>query len=165
MSVFKDRMGKWITQGLILELGYKSSAVYTRQDEGVEYKGKKYPSIKKLFIESYMLDPTEYHFATTHLGGWQHWKRMKANKVIRELYEEWHEEAEIKVRAIGVRSAIDLAITGKSFAASKWLAEAGYDKRLAGRPTKQQIAQATRIEAGIRDELESDWERILGGSS
>jgi hypothetical protein len=163
MAKFKDRMGKWITQGLILELGYKPTAIYTRQDDNVEYKGKTYPSLKKLFIESYMIDPTEYQFATKYLGGWQHWKRMKNNKQIRDLYEEWQEEAEIKVRALGVRSAIDMALDGKSFAAAKWLAEAGYDKRGAGRPSKQEVVRATRIEAGIKDELDDDWERILGG--
>lgn len=163
MSKFKDRMGKWITQGLILELGYKPTAVYTRQDDDIEYKGKRYPSLKRLFIEAYMEDPTEYKFATTYLGGWQHWKRMKTNKGINELYEEWKEEAEIKIRAVGVRSAIDMAMDGKSFAAAKWLAEAGYDKRLAGRPTKQDVVRATRIEAGIKDEVGDDWERLLGG--
>lgn len=110
-----------------------------------------------------MEDPTEYKFASTYLGGWQHWKRMKNNKGINELYEEWKEEAEIKIRALGVRSAIDMALDGKSFAAAKWLAEAGYEKRGAGRPTKQDVVRATRIEAGIKDEVGDDWERLLGG--
>lgn len=165
MSKFKDKMGRWITQGLLLEKGYKATSLFTCQDDEREYKGRKYPSIKKLFIESYQLDPTEMTFATTVLGGWQHWKKMKANQEIYALYEEWKEEAEIKVRALGVRSAMDMAMSGKSFAAAKWLAESGYDKRGAGRPSKDEIIRETRIAAGVKDELEDDYERLLGGTS
>ncbi|ADX87703.1 conserved hypothetical protein [Vibrio phage ICP2] len=162
---FKDSMGRWITQGLFLEKGYKPSSIYTIQDEDRMYKGEKYLSIKRLFIEKYIEDPTEMKFARECLGGWQHWKKIKANQELYAMYEEWKEEAEIQVRSIGVRSAMEMARDGKSFAAAKWLAEAGYDKRGAGRPSKEEIVRETRIASRVKDELEEDYERLLGGMS
>lgn len=160
---FKDKMGRWQTVGLFLEKGYKPSAIFTIQDEDREYKGEKYPSIKRMFIECYKEDPTEMKFARECLGGWQHWKKIKANQELYCMYEEWKEEAEIYVRSIGVRSAMEMAMDCKSFAAAKWLAEAGYDKRGAGRPSKEEVVRETRIASRVRDELEDDYERLLGG--
>lgn len=160
---FKDKMGRWITLGLFLERGYKPTAMYTTQDEDREYKGKMYPSLKLKFIEMYQEDPTEMLFATTCLGGWQHWKKIKANQELYSMYEEWREEAEIVVRSVGVRSAMEMAVSGKSFAAAKWLAEAGYDKRGAGRPSKADVARETRIASRVKDELDEDYLRLLGG--
>ena len=92
-------------------------------------------------------------------------KKIKANQELYAMYEEWKEEAEIQVRSIGVRSAMEMARDGKSFAAAKWLAEAGYDKRGAGRPSKEEIVRETRIASRVKDELEEDYERLLGGMS
>lgn len=160
---FKDKMQRWITLGLFLERGYKPTAMYTTRDEDREYKGEIYPSIKRLFIECYKEDPTEMLFATSYLGGWQHWKKIKANQELFSMYEEWKEEAEIAVRALGVKSAMEMAVGGKSFAAAKWLAEAGYDKRGAGRPSKADVARETRIASRVKDELDEDYLRLLGG--
>ena len=77
MSKFKDKQGKWLTQALFLEMGYKPQAIFTLDDEDKEYNNKLYPSLKKLYLESD--DPTEYK-VSQHLGGWNHWKRLRGNK-------------------------------------------------------------------------------------
>lgn len=85
-SRFRDRTGKYITQSLFLENGYNTElAVYTLTDEDKEYKGKVYPSLRRLFLEC--MDPTEYVFATTYLWGWEHWQRICANKMMAEFIE------------------------------------------------------------------------------
>ncbi|MFM0827351.1 hypothetical protein, partial [Klebsiella oxytoca] len=58
-KLLKDTMGRPLTQGLFLEIGYNTEyAVYTLEDEDKEYKGKTYPALKKLYLACE--DPTEY---------------------------------------------------------------------------------------------------------
>lgn len=159
----KDGLGRPLTQSLFLEIGYSDYAVYSiDQDEDYEYKGKIYPSLKRLYMEC--SDPTEYEFANKHLLGWKHWQRLKANKILNKRFKEWEEELEVKLRSEGVRNAIEHAKTG-TFQAAKWLADRGWDKRAAGRPSKEEIERETRIQDKLSDEFSEDYGRLfhIGG--
>lgn len=64
----KDTQGRPLTQSLFLEPNYNVDyAYYTMDDDDKNFKGKVYPSLKRLYLE--MEDPTEYEFATTYLLG------------------------------------------------------------------------------------------------
>lgn len=156
-SRFKDSYGKYITQNLFLEFSYDTEkAVYTFADEDKEYKGVIYPSLRKLYLE--VGDPTEYEFATKYLWGWEHWKRILGNKILREEVDKWREELEVKLRAAGVRAA--LAQTNGSFNAAKWAADGGWDVKR-GRPTKaEKERERKRREAAVK-ETEADADRIV----
>ena len=55
----KAEKGTYITQGLFLEIGYKTDlAIYTLKGEDYEFRGVLYPSIKKAYLE--MEDVIEY---------------------------------------------------------------------------------------------------------
>lgn len=154
-----DVMGRPLTQGLFLELNYDTDyAVFTFNDNDKIYKGIKYPSLKKLFLACE--DPTEYEFATKHLLGWSHWQRMNENKVLKEHFDKWREEFEIKIRSEAIRSIVDMTAEGANFQAAKWLADKGWDKRPAGRPSKAEIERNHRVNSRISDELEADIERM-----
>lgn len=158
-SKLKDTMGRPLTQGLFLELNYDTEyAVYTFNDEDKTYKGVLYPSLKKLYLAEE--DPTEYEFAKKHLLGWKHWQRMNENKVLREHFDEWREELEISIRAGAIMSIRDMTAEGTNFQAAKWLADRGWDKRGAGRPSKSEIDREKRINSRIGDELEADILRM-----
>lgn len=157
-EMLKDSGGRPLTQSLFIENGYNTEfAVYTLKDEDHEYKGKVYPSLKKLFLE--MEDPTEYEFANTYLLGWQHWKRLNGNKLMTKHFEEWREELELRLRAQGIRAAIDQA-ADNNFQAAKYLAEKGWDKRQAGRPSKQEKLKEERMKKRMEDEFSADIKRM-----
>lgn len=156
----KDGQGRPLTQSLFLEVGYTDYAVYTiDQDEDYEYKGRVYPSLKRLYLECG--DPTEYEFANKHLLGWKHWQRLKANKVLNKRFSQWEEELEVKLRSEGIKNAIEHAKTG-TFQAAKWLADRGWDKRGAGRPSNEEVEKETRIQEKIADEYADDVAYLFG---
>ena len=158
-SKLKDTMGRPITQSLFLENGYNTElAVYTLKDEDHEHKGTTYISLKQLFLE--MEDVTEYEFANEYLLGWSHWKRLNANKLMTKHFEEWREELELRLRAQGIRAIIDQSADDKGFQAAKYLAEKGWDKRTAGRPSKNEKLKEERMQMRVEDEFQGDIARM-----
>lgn len=159
-SKLKDTMGRPLTQGLFLEIGYNTQyAVFTFDDEDKEYKGTIYPSMKKLYLEAE--DPTEYRFAKKYLLGWKHWKRLNDNAILRVHFDEWREELEVAMRSEAVLSIVDMTTSEQgNFQAAKWLADRGWDKRGAGRPSKAEIDREKRISERMGDELGADIIRM-----
>lgn len=158
-SKFKDSGGRYLTQSLFLEFQYDPTfAVFTFEDEDKEYNGKKYISLKKLYLEEE--DPTEYSFAKKYLCGLQHWQRMNQNKALREHFDVWREELEVLIRSDAIRAIRDMTAEGNNFQAMKWLAERSWEKRGAGRPSKSERDRDTRINDRINSELEADIIRM-----
>lgn len=154
-----DPMGRPLTQSLFLEIGYSEYAVYTLKEFDHEYKGKLYPSLKKLYLKEE--DPTEYAFAEKHLLGWQHWRRLCENKVIAKHIDEWREELELKIRSQAIRDMQNLcASESGNFSAAKFLADRGWEKRSAGRPSKAEKERHLRIEERIHEEFSADIKRM-----
>jgi len=125
---FKDNQGRYKTYSLFLETKafstVRDEAVFSLMDEDREVDGKVYPSLKKMYLEAE--DITEYLFVTEVMGtSWEHWKRLCKNKAINKHIFEWREELEIKLRAKGIKSAVDLA-DGGNYSASKFLADRGW---------------------------------------
>ena len=159
-SKFKDKQGKFITQGIFLENNYDTSqAVYTYKDYDHTYEGVIYPSLKLLYLKEE--DPTEYIFAEKHLCGWPHWKRLCANVLVRRYIDDWREELELKLRAKAIREMMALVNSeGGNFQAAKYLADRGWDKRQAGRPSKAEMEKRVAIEKHINDEFAGDVKRL-----
>lgn len=158
-SKFLDNMGKPLTQSLFLEIGYSDYAIYTLKEDDHEYKGKKYYSLKKLYVE--MEDPTEYEFANKYLLNYSQWKRLLSNKIIRQHIDEWREELELKLRCRGIKSAIRSANEG-GFQAAKWLADRGWETRGAGRPSKEEVDREKKFQARISEDFQADVVRLFG---
>ena len=148
-----DDKGAPLTQGLFLETSYGNTenVQYTLKPRDHVYKGRKLPSIKRLFLE--MEDPTEYFFAYEYFLDWDHWQRIKKNKLIASYMKGWGEELEVRARALGVKSMFDLALDGDkpNFQASQFLAKGGWTERSAGRPTKEAVQRETKIQARIKE--------------
>jgi len=160
-SKLKDTMGRPLTQGLFIEIKYDQEyAVYTLEEQDKTYKGVVYPSLKRLYLESE--DPTEYMFAKEHLLGWEHWKRLNKNVLLNRHFEKWREELEVSIRSTAIQDIIQASAEDKGFQAAKWLADRGWDKRPAGRPSKDQIETQSRIDKRIQDEFEEDFVRMGG---
>lgn len=159
-SKLRDVNGSPLTQSLFLEIGYNTDyAVYTLKGEDHEYKGKVYPSLKRLYLE--FEDPTEYEVATRCFIDWAHWKRVIENKLITPHVEAWREELEVKVRSRAVRDIINLcASESGSYQAAKFLADRGWDKRAAGRPSKEELAKRAAIAENIEHDFSADVKRM-----
>lgn len=156
-------MGRPLTQSLFLEIGYNTQyAIFTLNDEDKEYEGKTYIALKKLFLECE--DPTEYKFAKKYLLNWQHWQRLNDNRILEPYFREWREELEVLLRSDAVKSIRDMTAGAENFQAAKWLADRGWDKRGAGRPSKSEVEREGRIKDRIGDELTADIIRMTGVS-
>ena len=160
-----------VTQQLFIEVGYNTDlAVFTLQDDDREYKGKYLYSLKRLYME--IGDSTEYEFAMTCFCNWQHWLRVRDNKAVRTAlakcgypngFDDWVDELEVKQRSEGIRAVQDIASneTGaKAFQAAKYVAEAGWKKRKAGAPSKEEKVRQAKIEAGVTRSVDDDAERL-----
>lgn len=160
-TTFKDVKGCLLTQALFLELGYLTKyAMYTLKEDDYEYKGKVYPSIKRLYLEEE--DLTEYSFAKKYFYSWKHWERIKANVQIRNYIDDWSSELEIKIRSQSIRGIVDMTAEGsQSFQAAKWLADRGWEKRTPGRPSKADRDRESAIDDRIAEEFSGDIARVL----
>lgn len=155
-SKFKDDRGSYITQSLFIEFNYDvEKAVYTWSDTDKEYKGRVYPSLRRLYLEE--RDPTEYIFATKYLWGWEHWQRMLNNKLLFEQIKEWREELEVKLRAEAIRNIV--IGSNSSFNAAKYVAKGEWDSK-PGRPTKEKQAAEKAIRQRVADAVADDASRI-----
>lgn len=156
---FKDEKGRYVVQGIFLEDRYNTDlAVYTFAGEDKVYKGKTYPSLKRLYLEEG--DPEEYLFATKHLFDWPHWQRLCKNAIVKKHIEEWREELALSLRSEGIATLLDLAVNDKSYQAAKWLADEGWIKNSRGRPSKKQVADEVKRRADIEAEFSSDFELL-----
>lgn len=156
-SKLVDATGKPLTQSLFLEIGYSPYSVFTLKENDYEYNGVVMISLKRLFLEA--KDPTEYDFANKHLLNWRHWKRMNENKVLRKHFDEWREELEYYMRCEGVKSIVSSAKMG-SFQAAKFLVDKGWDKRQAGRPSKEEVEREKVFQSRIADDFTADVIRL-----
>lgn len=164
---FKADNGRWITQALFFERTHNCTngrpyAVYTLKDEDhVDKDGRKYKSLKKLFLETN--DPTEYTFACTHLGGWGHWKELQASNEIAPFIEEWREERDIALVSMGVVKLVKMAQDKEgNYQAAKYLADKGWVHNPRGRPDAASIKKEARRIAETKRRVNNDLERLRG---
>lgn len=157
---FKDVCNRWLTSGLFYECRDQEPtfALFTLQDEDREVQGKKLICIKRLFLSC--TDPTEYEFATTYLGGWEHWKAIQASAVMKPYIAQWRDELEVKLRAEAIRQIAKLAKTEKGFQAAKFIADKGWKVRAAGAPSREEIEGMKAIEKAVNKEFNADAERL-----
>lgn len=159
-SELKDKMGRPLTQGLFLEIGYDTKfAVYTLKDDDFMYEGKLYPSLKRLYLD--MEDPIEYDFANKYLLGWNHWKRICENKIFTDRIEGWREELQLKLRARGFKEMMNKASTSPM--AAKWLTDKGWEEKKVGRPSKSDQEAQKKFEKKVNEEFKADILRLKKG--
>lgn len=142
--------------------------LYTLKMNDIEREGKIYRSLGKLFVD--LGDETEYIFATTYLGGWDHWKAMQDNAAIKDSIADWREELYVKQRAEAlarIKSEASDPSNKNYYAANRFLVgEATESRRLkAGRRSKEEILTVANRIAVVqkRDskEVSDDLNRII----
>lgn len=157
-SKMKTAKGNYITQGLFLEIHYPETAIYTLADDDKEYKGKVYPSLKKLYLE--LEDVVEYEFATKYLCGWDHWQRICNNQLIRKDVLKWRNELELKLRSRAFAEILKRSKDELGTVANKWIADKGWIKKGAGRPSKEDLEREKNYQLAVLDEYGDDLKRL-----
>ena len=93
--------------------------------------------------------------------GWDHWMKLNGNQQLKKHFDKWRVELELSIRSAAIKSIIDTASdSDKGFQASKWLADRGWDKRAAGRPSKKEIDQHKAVNDRISGEFDLDAARL-----
>lgn len=154
----KTAQGNYITQGLFLELHYPDSAIYTLKDDDYKYKGKNYISLKKRYLE--MEDVVEYEFATKYLCSWDHWQRIVKNQLIAPHVQAWRDELDLKLRSRAFKQILATTETEQGMVAKKWIADKGWIKNEAGRPSKAAKEQEKAFRENTLNEFSADIVRL-----
>jgi len=159
LSKYKDTIGRYRTQSLFYETNQsKERPVFTLKPQ--DHKGL--PSMKRLYLEQN--DPTEYSFAIGVLGSLEAWIKLSNASWFSKYIDAWRDELELKLRSEAISKMRNLAEDGNKDA-TKWLAEKGWEKRAAGRPTKQQISDENRKKERVLSSIDDDAERLGLGST
>ena len=155
-----DAKGAPITQGLFLETSYGDTkhVMYTLKSRDYVYKGKRLPSIKKIYLA--MEDPTEYEFAYEAFLDWDHWNRIKANKLIAKHMEGWKDELDVRLACKELRNLQAQSDDGKTAATNKMFDFLVKGVRGAGRPSKDEVERQAKMEARVYDEFQEDLARM-----
>lgn len=165
-SKFLTPKGNVLTQSLFLELGYHKAALYSlTSEEDKEYKGKIYPSLKRIYMEYAYPGGLrgEYDFALHAFYSWKQWLRVAANGLIKDTIDEWRLEREFKAQSESMRILIDEVDMGGTAAVStsKYLLDRGYiEKGKKGRPTKEEKENRIKRAAAIDGKYAGDLERM-----
>jgi len=154
--------GKYRTRSLFDDGGSPSELehIYTLKDHDTSY-----PSLKQLYLKA--ADLTEYTFATTYLGGWDHWQALLECAWFLPLVLKWRTELELKLTSEAlVRIREEAEADGRNaFAANKFLVSQGISRKAEpsrrGRPSKDEIRKIAVEKANELSNVETDFDRIM----
>lgn len=160
MGEFKDAQGRWITRGLILELNdYQDKyALFTLDDQPKERDGRFLEPIKQMYISCG--DATEYRFACTYLGGWDHWQAMLKSPPVLAEVEKWRLELEVKLRSEAFFEIVTKSKSEKGYQAAKLILDKGWDVRKAGAPSKVEREGALKADRLFEQSVAEDAARL-----
>ena len=108
-------------------------------------------------------DPTEYEFAQTAFGSWNHWVKLQKATWLRGLVKEWRDELEIKIASNAIKAMVRTAETegSKGTAAARYFADRGWEKGTGkGRPSKEKVEREAKKLVAIHEEVDEDIERM-----
>jgi len=170
--------GDYATASLFIELNrYKDPCTaelsfINDDDEFDEELGKEIKSLKKLYI-SYS-DPSEYDFAMEVFGSFECWDKMRTgmNKFSTDIYPSWRKEFEQRMLSQHLKSIVNVAVDDthkQKLEATKYLIDKGVfmsgvasdtEKRGKGRPPKDEIEKAVKLQMEKDKEFSDDFKRL-----
>jgi hypothetical protein len=173
MSKFRNSTNVRYTKQLFVEFDRtedKSLAMYSLSRVDKTSRGKKFPSIYKLFMR--MNDPLEHEFANKYFEDYYHWQDICNSHWMKPLIKTWREELELRIQSDALKAIQAEALTNSKYAygANVYLAKKGWKEKEApkveaskngrGRPSKSQILEeAQKIAMADHSALE-DLERL-----
>lgn len=126
----KSDGGIWLTRALFLETSVSNphNILFTLKEENHEG----YQSFPNIYFALTENDPTEYEFAMTVFGSWEHWNVVADSSMLKPVMVKLREEKNVRQKAKAVKFMLDEVSTkGKSsFAAAKLLLGKPWEDRL-----------------------------------
>jgi hypothetical protein len=163
---FKDVLNRWRTMSLFEETcedPAKYPPIFTLKDNDTS----SCVSLKRLYLA--MEDVTEYQFATSCLGSWEHWEAISKSWTIQPHIENWRELLDMQLRTKYLNLIKSTAEEGEgpnALNATKYLLEAttsfkGREKTSKrGRPSKVEKEAALKKEVRDSQTIKNDAERL-----
>jgi hypothetical protein len=168
-SKYRAGNNNLLTKGLFFEmtLADKSTVSYTLKDRDHTYDGVVYPSMYLVYMAEN--DPTEWRFATNHLDCWEQWEVLNRCTWFKPYVERWRKELELRMKSESLARIMREAKTTSrdAFTANRYILEKGWepkDTSKRGRPTKDDIKQATNEIIRIDRQISSDFARLIPSS-
>lgn len=165
-EIFFNGSNKIKTRSLFYELepDQKEDCIFTLKDEDLVIDGKKLISLKRLYLNLVVNDPTEYEFAQEVFGSWEVWEAISVQRSFKAIIEKWRSEVAVKIKSEAIRSISEEMRSGgrSSFSAAKLLLDKGWiDKETFDSKTKKKLKEKEEQEnKEARSLLLSDAERL-----
>lgn len=120
-----------------------------------------YPSLKEIYMSYDHIPGFEYDFAMDVFGCWEHWERL-TKSMLKEDFQHWRDELTVKLKASALKKLMKASLepSATGVTAARYLADEGYVPKKMGRTTKEEKVRQLKIDAGIRDDLSSDMDRL-----
>ena len=102
--------------------------MFTLLNNDTTWKGKKLPSLKKLYMQFCSEDPTEYSFANHVFGSWDAWCVIKSTFIVRGYVKKWSDEVVVLIKSTAIATIHQEMLSGgkSSFQAAKFLIDKGW---------------------------------------
>lgn len=116
----------------------------------------------KVYVE--LEDLTGYKAAIKLVGDWEEWQRLfRISSKLRVYLDQWNEEIKIKIKSRAINNVLSLSERQDSvgLSAAKWISEEGWDKRRAGRPTKDSVRAERKRLAQEANTTTEELERVM----
>lgn len=166
-SSMKDDYGRYRTASLFWELRRSADdrserypPMFSLKDADFEHDGVMYPSLKKIYMSYDHIPGFEYDFALDIFGSWDHWEKLQKS-VVADHIKAWRTELEIRIKAEAMKTVLAQSRDReKGLAAARALLGEEHRGTKRGRPSKEEKARQLKIEAGVRETLSEDMERL-----
>jgi hypothetical protein len=175
-DVMLDSMGRFRTTGLFWELRknneqadkYPPLFTIKPRDHTVESTDANgnitkttYRSLKAIYFSYDHLPEVEYDFALDIFGNWDHWIWLATKSSFRDTIKAWREELDIKIRSAAMKTILEQSRDlEKGLSAARMIVGNEHKGSKRGRPSSAEVVRQQKIEAGIRDNLQEDMDRL-----
>lgn len=161
---YKGSNGSWLTQSIFWDK-WSQLAPGNKHAQPVFTFDSDRPGLinaKDTFLA--LGDLTGYEWAIKYLGSYDHWLYLMQRGWFSEQVEVWRNELHTRFKATALKRIQEIsgstANEAQSLAASKYLAERGWEKSSRGRPSKSELAGEMKKQAKIVDDLDEDVARL-----
>lgn len=160
--MYKGRNGGWLTQSLFWEKWSQLAPVNRHCNPVFSFRPR--PGMidcKSTFVE--VGDPTGYKWAMLYLESYDHWLALLERKWFSDEVAEWQNELNAKIKANALQRINDISScenAATALAAAKYLAERGWEKSSAGRPSKERLAGELKKLTQDAEDTNQDFNRL-----
>ena len=137
----KNAQGVMYTKGLFYEVSTDpTTVIFTLKND--DHKG--YRSLRKLYLEYCVDDPTEYNFAIAVFGDVAYWNKLKRSPILADYLPEWERTSTIERKSVAFSNLVgEVRKDGRNaFQAAKYLIEEPWKGRT--KAAKEEAAQTSR---------------------